>query len=684
MVPTARLCIVAAWLWLALGFQTHAEPWKVLKPELFLADLKGVYLDPEGRSVVIGERGIVGRSKNLVDWSVEQFYPDERYIDVAYGNGIFVRVGSIWLTDGTQRSAIWFSRDGAHWVLVEDGSDFPYPLDRVAYGNGRFVIPYKTQSPEGLSVCLVSTDGEHWTPSKARERDIETFGSLHFSDGLFRGCNYGGALFASEDGTHWKKLSPGQGNTYQYGMAQSGGTWVTVNAVGDIRWSKNDGTNWGLVRLPAVRGLYDVAAADGIFIAVGKEGKVLRSTNGENWTLESTDVGVILEKIQREGGLWWAFGMGGVILTSPDGQTWKTRIAPAPNLLSVAGGDQGFVAVGPDARGYSKDGLTWEFVKATNLQSVAYGNGIFVANSDVLMISTNGLDWRTVDFGENFARGRLVFGKDQFLFLMDGGFQNIGFVSTNGLDWEEKFHFSTWILSDLVGSDRGFFASDTFTQSAGFLDDGQLSQYGPWGGDDGQGFAAIAVLKDGLVFFSEQGAYGYGFPPPPNAENSTFLGYPLIHHAHVVARHLFLAGGGSEYTRSGFLPQLWQFDGDGFGYAIDTMPYTTRLVRSMATDGRSGMVAVGSGLMMYHRLDQDFLDTPKLHVESDGKSTQIWFYSAPGFFYTLEYSRNLRDWTSEPQSPDGTYYGTWDIVGGITKWRLPSTRNESFFRVLVE
>ncbi|MBL9170750.1 MAG: hypothetical protein JNN07_23660, partial [Verrucomicrobiales bacterium] len=55
---------------------TCAEPWKVLKPEIFAADPHAVYSNEAGEFVVLGDRGLMARSKNLVDWSVEHPNPD--------------------------------------------------------------------------------------------------------------------------------------------------------------------------------------------------------------------------------------------------------------------------------------------------------------------------------------------------------------------------------------------------------------------------------------------------------------------------------------------------------------------------------------------------------------------------------------------------------------------------------
>jgi hypothetical protein len=81
------------------------------------------------------------------------------YYGVAYGNGIFVAVGS---------SGIIASSDGSRWVERDAGiSKQDLTLRSVACGNGRFVVVgniYSGSDPNlNTSVILISDDGITWT-----------------------------------------------------------------------------------------------------------------------------------------------------------------------------------------------------------------------------------------------------------------------------------------------------------------------------------------------------------------------------------------------------------------------------------------------------------------------------------------------------------------------------------------
>ncbi|MBL9167910.1 MAG: hypothetical protein JNN07_09235, partial [Verrucomicrobiales bacterium] len=618
-----------------------------------------------------------------VDWSVEHPNPDEFTLDFAQGNGVMVRVGYVWMTDGTQHTAIWFSRDGSRWTLSDAGRSHVSGVEHVAFGNGRFVVPYEVRTSQGLGGCLVSTDGEHWVQSQPVEPPIERVRLLHFSEGRFTAGFGGKVLHQSEDGLRWRRLSGTALQTTPIGLARSGSIWVAVAPSAAILWSNDDGASWSFATHPEARSLSDVAAAEGVFVAVGEDGKILTSTDGATWTARDSGIVAPLDRVQHERGVWWVFGAKGLVLTSADALTWNILSSPAPSFSSVAGGDKGFVAVGRGVRGYSPDGLTWDFKPATNCSSVAYGNSIFVCGSDRLHVSSNGLDWVDVETGLKFLYGTVLFGQEEFLLVTQRGPFNTAFTSEDGFHWEERYRFETWILNDVIAVGGRYFASDEILQRAGFLDELPWTTAGTPEPSSREAFSAIASAHNKVLFFSEEGCFDYS-PILDCRNRGGFLGDPLIQRAMTVGRDIFLIGGGVGYRKAAMLPQLWRLDSDELGFAVDTMPPVTRSIASVASDGRSAVVAVGDGLVMYHRLGDDFLDTPKLHIYSEAGTIRVSFYHSPGFTYTLQYSMNLSNWELEPRSPEGVSFSDLDYVGGMTNWKLPAFQGTKFFRLLVE
>ncbi|MFC4726743.1 WD40/YVTN/BNR-like repeat-containing protein [Coralloluteibacterium thermophilus] len=88
--------------------------------------------------------------------------------------------------------------------------------------------------------------------------------------------------------------------------------------------------------------LLDAHGAEGVVVAVGERGHVLRSTDGTTWTqAERVPTRSTLTSVTAAGGQWWAAGHDGVILHSADGgRTWTAqRVAPwSPDQADPAEG----------------------------------------------------------------------------------------------------------------------------------------------------------------------------------------------------------------------------------------------------------------------------------------------------------------------------------------------------------
>jgi hypothetical protein len=134
------------------------------------------------------------------------------------------------------------------------------------------------------------------------------------------------------------------------------------------------------------------------------------------------------------------------IVTSEDGVTWVAGTIPVTTALTgVTFADGLFVAVGCDVSGNgsiatSPDGTNWTTREARGLNSVAYGNGRFVAvggdaynGGPNVLVSTNGLDWSTQNVSG--TRKAITFGNGLFV-ATDGLFEAKVHVSSDGVTWE--------------------------------------------------------------------------------------------------------------------------------------------------------------------------------------------------------------------------------------------------------
>ena len=151
--------------------------------------------------------------------------------------------------------------------------------------------------------------------------------------------------------------------------------------------------------------IYSIAyGGNGLFVAVGNERKIMRSTDyGVSWTLVAdgeNDLPATMRSVAYGNNMFIAVGSRGTIMSSPTGETWTnvpnpfTTYATPPDLRGVTFGDGRFMAVGTNSREvdgssrvnrviHSQNGTTWNVAAngstEFDLNSVTYGNGRFVA-----------------------------------------------------------------------------------------------------------------------------------------------------------------------------------------------------------------------------------------------------------------------------------------------------------------
>jgi photosystem II stability/assembly factor-like uncharacterized protein len=107
--------------------------------------------------------------------------------------------------------------------------------------------------------------------------------------------------------------------------------------------------------------LMAVTWGGGVWVAVGKNGTILHSPDGRNWSRSDPITRSHLRGVAYRQGIFVAVGDEGVILTSPDGIIWtKQDSSVTETLWAVAAGRGEFVAVGSNSTiVVSKNGEAW-------------------------------------------------------------------------------------------------------------------------------------------------------------------------------------------------------------------------------------------------------------------------------------------------------------------------------------
>jgi len=128
--------------------------------------------------------------------------------------------------------------------------------------------------------------------------------------------------------------------------------------------------------------LSSAASGNGIYVAVGKYGFMMRSTDGNTWTKVPSGVEDDLSGVAYGNGVFVAVG-GNTVLISSDGLNWNEYTPPAGFYsYNIAFGNGSFVAINSTSSAFvSSDGINWtERTLPTNstLTDIIYGYGQFV------------------------------------------------------------------------------------------------------------------------------------------------------------------------------------------------------------------------------------------------------------------------------------------------------------------
>lgn len=208
-----------------------------------------------------------------------------------------------------------------------------------------------------------------------------------------------------------------------------------------------------------------------------------------HWEVKPTSVNTPLNAVAFGSGLFVAVGDNGVILTSPDGEVWTPRVSGTTDRLpAVAFGSGRFVVTRENQSApilTSLDGITWVPGVVTNtsgtpIQSsafatVAFGEGRFMTaapTSSVVLVSTDGTSFNPVTIAHYPDPGaplsglvHLTYLDHQFFAATTGGGIH---SSADGIKWKWRSNgYGTLIATDGVRHVAGAGNYASFSVDAG-------------------------------------------------------------------------------------------------------------------------------------------------------------------------------------------------------------------------
>ncbi len=291
---------------------------------------------------------------SLDTWHVRNSVPGGYTLNaVAYGNGIFVAVGS----GGT----ILSSPDGTTWTPQASGTSVE--LSGVAFGNGLFVAVGSQGS------ILTSPDGTMWTPRSSGK--TSSLGSIAYGNGIF--VVSGASTLTSQDGLQWtirgwgwNWLKFGDGKFVAFAYPGPPGIYESIDGITWIFKPRSDGIGGYFMDIVLHNGTYVIVGLVGTFSIspVPANEDIYTSPDGTNWTQTHHSDGLLngrsfwINGINYGNGNIVAASSAGRIFHSPDGYGWTFAQTPSTDwLYGVAYGSRTFVAVGENGMIVQSDPL---------------------------------------------------------------------------------------------------------------------------------------------------------------------------------------------------------------------------------------------------------------------------------------------------------------------------------------
>lgn len=207
--------------------------------------------------------------------------------------------------------------------------------------------------------------------------------------------------------------------------------WIVLTIIiGNVIVSADNNEPYYLMRdnTVAVDEIYEVEYVGGKFIAVGYDGIIKSSDDGENW------VGGITKSYSNLHGAAWGNGryivVGdfGTILESSDAVTWVKQPSSWIHFRDIVFGKDKFVATGAYGEVYySADGVVWKYIPTSfkgHLESIIWDGNQFVTVGDngTVLRSTDGLNWSILETNiKNTLRG-IAYNGSTYVAVGDNGF----------------------------------------------------------------------------------------------------------------------------------------------------------------------------------------------------------------------------------------------------------------------
>jgi hypothetical protein len=511
---------------------------------------------------------------------------------------------------------IFSSEDGVSWTT--ESAHFPADIYQLEKGGDRWVAT-------GYGRRLwSSTNGTDWVSFEAVELPAPGFITCAYGNGRFVAGGTGAyGIWSSTDGLEWSTHGDPFGSDVNR-IRFLNGLFVAVGPEGRIITS-SDGLEWTRRDSKTSQSFYGVTYGAGKYLAVGGQGVIAESPDAINWTVQPVVLPDQFNDAAYVGGRFVLIGVSGGSLTSTDGRSWTSPNPAGYNFLdAVAAGPQGWVAVGNlGIILTSPDGRTWERRDSgttQHLQGVVMTDDLIVVvgAEGTVLTSSDGVAWTQRESGTTRDLNSVIYANGQF---MTGGPMA---ASTNGIDWavardnypqtrEITYGQGLWVAanhgSQLLTSPDGV---DWATRSNGADNAAIIASPERFvsGGDN-----VLSISTNGLTWFRQTLPVDVGIRG---------LAYGCGHYLAVgSAGEILVSTNASDWVLAS--------------------SSTRRFLRAAAAKDGVFIVVGANGMILRAAVEDETILTRERLAAGDG--FEFRFTSTPGRTYLLQTSGDLKDWT---------------------------------------
>lgn len=190
---------------------------------------------------------------------------------LTYGNGMFIGCGGDPGSVGSSNPFVMTTADGQTWseIIPIAGREI---IRRITFGNGIFVAV----GDRGRRAS--STDAREWkdTPKVSA---IHTLVDVAFGKDIFVGVGLHGLRMTSRDGSTWSEPVRGEEGEHLNSIVWAGDRFVACGT--QATYTSPDGLAWQ--RFTNENGPQTMTYGDGVFVGANWKGRILRSTDAIRW-----------------------------------------------------------------------------------------------------------------------------------------------------------------------------------------------------------------------------------------------------------------------------------------------------------------------------------------------------------------------------------------------------------------